>query len=172
MSAPSGIEDRPLGNTPDNAWAEYLAAAQRLDTVRRSAAAIAGEQARSVQTAQQTLITVRARLAPQQSRLRALGIPEAALQPTSAEVAAAGAALAGDPGAALAALEQAQSAADAADVAASRSARLDWSGRLGRVDRSADWQPWLPNLLIWVVLAMAVIATLACVGLGTVWLQR
>lgn len=171
MSAPSEIRDRP-GSTPGDAWSEYLRAAQRLDTVRRAAAEAAGEQAHGVRIAQEALTSVRARLAPQQSRLRALGVPESALEPTAAELAAVGAAPLDDPEAVLAALAQARAAAEAADAASSRSARPDWTGRIGWSDRSADWQPFLSSLLIYGTLALAVLGTLVCVGLGAFWLDR
>ena len=85
-------------------WEEYLAAARRLDAVRRAAADAAAEQARTVQAAREELTRLRARLAPQQSRLRDLGVPEAELQPSPAEVAAAAEAMADGPAAVLAAL--------------------------------------------------------------------
>src|SRR3569833_2476045 len=77
-------------------WAEYLAAAQRLDAVRRAASAAAGEQQATVAAAQQELAGVRARLAPQRARLvRDFGVPESELTPQPAEIAAASQAVAG-----------------------------------------------------------------------------
>ena len=66
------------GQAAEGPWADYLAAAQRLDAVRRAASSAAGEQAATVQAAQQELASVRARLAPQRARLvQDLGVPEA-----------------------------------------------------------------------------------------------
>jgi hypothetical protein len=98
-------------------WEEYQAAAQRLDAVRRGAATAAGEQAKAVQTARDELTGVRARLAPQHSRLRDAGVPEAALRPSPADLAAATRAVADGPEAVLAALRQARATADSADAA-------------------------------------------------------
>ncbi|MBF9135502.1 hypothetical protein I0C86_42385 [Plantactinospora sp. S1510] len=100
-----------------DAWQDYLAAAQRLDAVRRTAATAAGEQAQGVRTAREELTGIRARLVPQQSRLRALGVPEGDLRPSGPEVAAAGRAMAAGPEAVLAALREARATADAADSA-------------------------------------------------------
>src|SRR5207247_11324367 len=52
-----------------SAWEEYLAAAQRLDTVRRDAATAAGARATAVQNAGQELAMVRQRLTLQRARL-------------------------------------------------------------------------------------------------------
>lgn len=97
-------------------WEEYLAAAQRLDAVRCGAATAAGEQAKAVQTAREELTGVRARLAPQHSRLRDAGVPEADLRPSPADLAAATRAVAGGPTAVLAALRHARVTADTADA--------------------------------------------------------
>ena len=99
-------------------WADYLAAAQRLDAVRRAASAASTEQAATVQAAQQELAAVRARLAPQRARLvQDFGVPESDLAPQPADRAVAAQAVAGGPGAVLAALRQARGTADAADAA-------------------------------------------------------
>ncbi|MFY1689335.1 hypothetical protein [Plantactinospora sp. WMMB782] len=138
-----------------DAWQDYLAAAQRLDAVRRSAATAAADQERGVQSAQEELAGMRARLVPQQSRLRALGVVEADLVPSQPEVAAAGVAMVGGPQAVLAALRDARATADAADAAT----RLPGAGPL----------PWT-RVLLYVVLAAAVLGLLAVLCLGGVYL--
>lgn len=107
-------------------WQEYLAAAQRLDVVRRTAANAAGQQAIAVQAAQQELTGLRARLAPQQARLRAAGVPEPDLVPTEPEVTAAGQAMAAGPDAALAALRAARADAETADALTRPTGLLSW----------------------------------------------
>lgn len=127
-------------------WADYLAAAQRLDAVRRAASSAAGEQAATVQAAQQELASVRARLAPQRSRLvRDLGLPDAQLAPLPAEQAVARQAVAAGPEAILAALRQARGTADAADAA------------MLRPGPAAPWRPWARNLLVYGPFAAAVL---------------
>jgi hypothetical protein len=119
-------------------WDDYLAAAQRLDAVRRAASAAAGEQQATVAAAQHELTAVRARLAPQRARLvRDFGVPEGDLAPQPAERAAATQAVAGGAAAALAALRQARGTADAADAA------IIGPGPAG------PWRPWARNLLIY-----------------------
>ncbi|MFI7596761.1 hypothetical protein [Actinoplanes sp. NPDC049681] len=126
-------------------WDDYLAAAQQLDAVRRAASAAAGEQAVTLQAAQQELASVRARLAPQRSRLVSdLGVPEAQLIPQPAEQALATQAVAGGPAAVLAALRQARATADAADA-----------GMLG--PGTAPLRPWARNLLVYGPFAAAVL---------------
>jgi hypothetical protein len=83
------------------AWNDYLAAARQLDGVRQSAATAAGEQARSVQAAREELTAVRARLAPQQSRLRELGVPAISLVPSPPELTEATRSMAAGPAAAV-----------------------------------------------------------------------
>ncbi len=127
-------------------WADYLAAAQRLDAVRRAASAAAGEQAATVQAAQQELAGVRARLAPQRARLvQDLGVPEADLVPQPGEEMAATQMVAGGPVAALAALRQARGTADTADAA-----------MLGPGPR-LPVGPWARNLLVYGPFAAAVL---------------
>ena len=83
-------------------WADYLAAAQRLDAVRRAATSVASEQAATVQAAQQELAAVRARLAPQRARLvQDLGVPESDLVPLEIDLMAATQAVAEGPVAVL-----------------------------------------------------------------------
>jgi hypothetical protein len=119
-------------------WADYLAAAQRLDAVRRAASAAAGEQQATVAAAQQELAAVRARLAPQHARLvRDFGVPENELIPQPVEMASATHAVGGGAAAALAALRQARGTADAADAAI-----------IGPAP-ARPWRPWARNLLIY-----------------------
>jgi hypothetical protein len=128
------------------AWADYLSAARRLDAVRRVASSAATEQTAALQTAQQELIAVRARLAPQRARLtQDLGVPESALVPQPADLALAERAVAGGATAALAALRQARATADAAD------ATIIGPGPQAR------WRPWARNLLIYGPFAAAVL---------------
>lgn len=130
----------PTPGPPDatGPWADYLAAAQRLDTVRRAATTAVSEQAAALQSARQELAAVRARLAPQRSRLtQDLGVPEIDLVPQAADLVLATQAVAGGPGAALAALRQARATADAADAA-----------MLGPRPRSPE-RPWARNLLVY-----------------------
>ncbi|WP_305787463.1 hypothetical protein [Symbioplanes lichenis] len=127
-------------------WADYLAAAQRLDALRRAASSAAGEQAATLQTAQQELTAVQARLAPQRARLIGdLGVPEQDLIPQPAEQALAAQAVAGGPAAILAAVRQAYAAADAADA-----------GMLGPAPAVA-LRPLARNLLIYGPFAAAVL---------------
>lgn len=135
------------------AWEEYLAAAQRLDAVRRGAATAAGEQAQAAQTARDELTGVRARLAPQESRLRDLGAPEADLRPSSAEVAAAAETMVDGPGAVLAALRRARATADAADATVVGTGPVALRAPSG----TAGWPGWLRNLLVYGPFALVVL---------------
>jgi hypothetical protein len=138
----------PPAPTPPVAgpWADYLAAAQRLDAVRRAASAASSEQAATVQAAQQELAGVRARLAPQRTRLmQDFGLPDADLTPQPGEHIAAAQVVAGGPAAALAALHQARGTADAADAA-----------MLGPGPRMPPG-PWARNLLVYGPFAAAVL---------------
>jgi hypothetical protein len=135
-------------SAPDDAWAEYQAAARRLDEVRRALTAVATEHTHTAQAAALELSGVRARLAPQRSRLvRDLGVPEQTLTPSPDEVAAAAQAVAAGPAAALVALRQARATADAADAATVT------PGPAAR-----GWTPWLRNLLVYGPFALAVLA--------------
>lgn len=103
---------------PPDPWADYLAAAQELDAVRRAASSAAGEHAETVAAARQELSSVRARLAPQRARLaRDYGVPELELTPQPADQAVAMAKMTGGPAAVLAAVREARVTADAADHA-------------------------------------------------------
>ena len=105
-------------------------------------------QSQAVQAARAELTGVRARLAPQRSRLADLGVPEAQLTPTPAELSAAAVAVAGGPMPVMAALRQARATADAADAA------LVAAGPSGP---RAAWPPWLRNLLVYGPFAVVVL---------------
>ncbi|RSM49194.1 hypothetical protein DMB66_45425 [Actinoplanes sp. ATCC 53533] len=137
----------PEGQAADEGpWASYVAAAQRLDAVRRAASSAAGEQAATLQAAQQELASVRARLAPQRARLvQDLGVPVATLAVRPDERALAAQAVATGPETILAALRQARSTADAADAA-----------MIGP-GPAAPWRPWARNLLVYGPFAAAVL---------------
>ncbi|MEV4618419.1 hypothetical protein AB0J74_06825 [Asanoa sp. NPDC049573] len=136
---------------PAAAWDAYCAAAQRLDTVRRGAATAAGEQAQVVRAARDELAAVRARLLPQQARLREAGVPETELHPTPTDAAAADRAVAGGPSAVLAALQQARSTADRADAAL-----LGAPG--AALSQGPPVRTWLRNMLVYAPFAAAVLA--------------
>ena len=143
----AGAADPKAGvDPPGGPWADYLAAARRLEAVRRAATTAVSEQAEAREAAGQELARVRARLAPQHSRLvHDLGVPESALIPTEADLAQAAQAVAGGPGAVLAALRQARGTADAADAA-----------MLGPQQRAA-LRPWARNLLVYGPFALVVL---------------
>ena len=128
----------PPGPATATGWSDYLAAARQLDGVRRGAAAAAGEQARSVQAAREELTVVRTRLAPQQARLRELGVPAISLLPTPPELTEAARSMAGGPAAVLAALRAARGRADAADAALAARRRLP-ARRPGRRGPATCW---------------------------------
>jgi hypothetical protein len=141
------LPDGPAPAAPADPWSDYLAAAQRLDTVRRAASSVVTDQAAAVQAAQQELQGVRARLAPQRSRLvRDLGVTEAELTPLPAETQAAALAVSGGPVGVLAALHQARATADAADAS-----------MLGAGGPARPWTPWMRNLLVYGPYAIAVL---------------
>jgi hypothetical protein len=137
----SAGESRPAApEPPTGPWADYLAAARRLDAVRRAASSAVSEQTATLQAAHQELSAVRARLAPQRARLvQDLGVPEPALVPQAAERESAAQAVAGGPGAVLAALRQARGTADAADAVMLGGPR----------STPATWRPVARNLLIY-----------------------
>ncbi|MGC5017524.1 hypothetical protein [Micromonospora sp. DT47] len=139
------------------AWTDYLAAARQLDGVRRGAATAAAEQARVVEAARGELTEVHARLAPQQARLRELGVPAISLTPTPPELTEAARTMVGGPTAVLAALRAARGWANAADgVLAAR-------GPL----RPAGWPPRARNLLVYGPLALLVPVVQLVVFLAT-----
>ncbi|SCL14766.1 hypothetical protein GA0070624_0517 [Micromonospora rhizosphaerae] len=128
------------------AWADYVAAARQLDGVRRAAATAASEQARFVQAAREELSVVRARLAPQQSQLRELGVPAISLVPTPPELTEASRTMAPGPAAVLASLQAARRWVDAAD---------DTLSARG-LPRMARWPSRPRNLLVYGALALVV----------------
>ena len=139
------MSDQPLAGP----WADYLAAAQRLDAVRRAASSAAGAEAATLQAANQELSGVRARLAPQRARLvQDLGVPESDLVPQAADQVLAAQAVAGGPAAVLAALRQARGTADAADAT-----MVGGGSRAG----AGPWRPWARNLLVYGPFAAAVL---------------
>ncbi|SCG56453.1 hypothetical protein [Micromonospora halophytica] len=135
--------DEPVGAVAA-AWTDYLAAARQLDGVRRAAATAAAEQARAVEAAREELAGVHARLAPQQDRLRELGVPPISLTPTPPELTEAARSMVGGPAAVLAALRVARGWADSAD------ATLAARGPL----RPSAWPPRARNLLVYGPLAL------------------
>ncbi|MEH0930604.1 hypothetical protein [Micromonospora sp. CPCC 205558] len=153
-------DSTPPAVEPSTAWTEYLAAARQLDGVRRSAAAAAGEQARSAEAAREELTVVRTGLASQQERLRELGVPAISLVPSPPELTEAARSMAGGPAAVLAALRSARGWAEAADAA------LDARRRL----RPGSWPARARNLLVYGPFALLVpliqVVVLAATGVG------
>jgi hypothetical protein len=105
-------------------WTDYLAAAHRLDTVRRDAAQAAAAEAEAVATACDEIPGIQARLATQAGRLREsalqAGASPPAVVPGEVEQRAAAQAVEGGPHAVLTALRQARSEVDVADSALAR----------------------------------------------------
>jgi hypothetical protein len=127
-------------------WADYLAAAQRLDAVRRAASAGAGEQQAAATAARQELSAVREQLAAQSARLiRDFAVPGDELRPQPADLDVAMQAVADGPAAALTALQQAHRTADAADAMIVNQAP------------PPRWRPWARNLLVYGPFAAAVL---------------
>ncbi|WP_433229599.1 hypothetical protein ACQP2H_29165 [Micromonospora sp. CA-248260] len=143
------VRQRPAGEPAPSmtaAWTEYLAAARQLDGVRRGAATAAAAQSRAVEAARAELAEVRARLVPQQARLRELGVPAISLAPTPPELTEATRVMLGGPAAVLAGLRTAQGWVEGADAAlAARGA-----------PRPAAWPPRWRNLLVYGPLALIV----------------
>jgi len=148
-----GHPQRREDTDPGSAWSDYCAAAQRLDAVRRGAATAAGEQAQTTRAAREELSAVRARLVPQQARLREAGVPDADLHPTPADAEAAGRVITGDPAGALTALHQARSTADRADAAL-----LGVPGAaLGVAGPRTPVRAWIRNMLVYGPFAASVL---------------
>ncbi len=130
-------------STPD-AWADYLAAAQRLDVVRRSATDAAARSSEAAAAAQAELTGLQARLAPQRAKLaQQAGVPEDRLTPTPADLELATQVVAGGPAAVAAALRDARGTADAADAATVTPGRVA--------------APWQRNLLVYGPFALVVL---------------
>ncbi|MET7669218.1 hypothetical protein [Micromonospora luteifusca] len=159
-SAAANGDTTPAAVEPSTAWAEYLAAARQLDGVRRSAAAAAGEQARSAEAAREELTMVRTGLASQQERLRELGVPAISLVPSPPELTEASRSMAGGPAAVLAALRVARGRAEAADAALAARRRF----------RPGSWPARARNLLVYGPLALLVpliqVVVYATTGVG------
>jgi hypothetical protein len=129
-------------------WTDYLAAAQRLDAVRRAANAAAGELQANVAAARLELAEVRARLEPQRAHLAGeLGVPEADLTPQPADRAVAAQVVSGGPAAVLAALQRARGSVEGAE------ATLIGPGP----GAARQWRPWARNLLVYGPFAAAVL---------------
>ncbi|MBX7264830.1 hypothetical protein KIF24_01340 [Micromonospora sp. Llam7] len=159
------VRQRAAGASEDPvpaAWADYLAAARQLDGVRRGAATAASEQARTVQAAREELAAVRTRLAPQEARLRELGVPPISLVPTPPELTEAARSMAGGPAVALSALRDAGRWAHAAD---------DTLAVRG-LPRVAHWPSGPRNLLVYAPLGLIVplllVGVYALTGAGAV----
>ncbi|GAA0815452.1 hypothetical protein [Spirilliplanes yamanashiensis] len=130
--------------TETDPWAEYVAAAQRLDTVRRAASDAAKLRTEAAAAAQVELTGLQARLAPQRARLaQDVGVPETDLTPTTTDLELASQAVAGGPAAVAAALRDARGTADAADAATVRTGRIA--------------APWQRNLLVYGPFALVVL---------------
>jgi len=143
------------------AWEEYVAAARRLDAVRRAAAASAAEEAATAQSAREELAVVRTRLTAQRGRLAevagqaGLRPPDVAAEPAQVDTATAAlkeSGAANIPAATLGALHQARSHLDAADaeLTATEQARSVWAQIRG-------WPPAVRNLLVYGPLALGVL---------------
>ncbi len=168
------------------AWEDYLAAAQRLDDVRRAAASVAAEQTAAIATARQELSGVRQRLTLQRARLTDLatraGLPALPLVPGPPVADPA------DPAATNALLRAARADIDAADATLSE---VD----TGAVTRGPfhDWPQPMRNFVVYGGVALAVLvaqlilyfavsspqssvlallcgATLPAIGYGVSWL--
>jgi hypothetical protein len=144
-------------------WQDYLAAAQRLDAVRRGSGPAGGGPAETVRAAREELTRLRARLALQHSRLRALGVPEGDLRPTAAELAAVAEPMAAGPEPVLAALRQARTTVAATD---GRMVGAGWKVRLGAaIRRGPAARPLVPLIVI-------AVALIGCLGAAAIALLR
>lgn len=114
---------------PPTAWQEYLAAAQRLDAVRRAQASAAAAATRQISSARAELREVQERLQQQQAALAdaAAGyrVAPPQLSPLPADVTVA-AELARDPAAVPEALRHSRELVDATDARLARPSRARW----------------------------------------------
>jgi hypothetical protein len=137
------------------AWDDYLGAAQRLDSVRRRAAAIVTEQSNVHRAARDELAGVSRRVALQQARFTDVagryGARPPALAPSDADVNAALVPGSG-PTAVLAALQHARSTLDSADA---ELVAIDSTGV--RAARLADRPAAVRNLVIYGAFALLVL---------------
>lgn len=133
----SSIPAQPQPPAP-GPWADYLAAAQRLDAVRRAASAASAEHQAAVSAARQELLSVRSRIAAQEARLtHELGVPVPEVRPQPADLEVAAQVAGSGPASALGALQQARRAADAGDAI------------LADAAPDSRWRPWARNLLVY-----------------------
>lgn len=137
------------------AWDDYLAAAQRLDSVRRQAAAAAEEQSTVRRTAREELDAVGRRVALQQARLAEVagryGVRLPDLAPDQAELTAA-LPLGAGPTEVVAALGHARSVLDSADA---EIAAIDSPGV--RAARLAGRPATVRNLVVYGAFALLVL---------------
>jgi hypothetical protein len=154
-------------------WEDYLAAAQRLDVVRRQAASMVANQTAAVKAARAELVTVRQRAAQQGARLTAIaaaeGLPPPDSAPGQAELLAASTSMAGPTGAppgplaVHGALRGAQPTLGATDAILST---LDGAGQgLAAAGRQPNV---MRNLLVYLGFALATVL----VPLVTLWVSR
>lgn len=131
------------------AWDDYQAAAQRLDRVRRDAAAAVAEQTAAVQAARQELTVVRQRLALQRARLTDLATRAGVTVPLAPDPP-----LPDPPGPAAAAALLRQATADlvAADALVSE---VD-SGTVTR-GPFPDWPQVLRNIVVYGGVALLIL---------------
>ena len=141
----TGTVPMQAGPPAPGPWADYLAAAQRLDAGRRAANAANNTATGEHEAARQELSAVREQLSRQAAKLAQLGVPEMELRPQPADLDVATQAVLGGPAAVLTALQQARRTADAADAMI-----------IGPAP-TRRWRPWARNLLIYGPFAAAVL---------------
>ncbi|MEN3304114.1 MAG: hypothetical protein V7603_316 [Micromonosporaceae bacterium] len=137
------------------AWEDYLAAAQRLDAVRREAAFVVAEQVAAVKAARTDLAGVRQRAALQRSRLVAAakdaGVPLPDPTPTAPDLTTAGLTIGAPtrPTAVRATLRDSGAMLTATDAILStvEGSRI----RLGRI---SNWPVALRNVLVYLGFAL------------------
>lgn len=136
-----------------SAWEEYLALAQRLDTVRRRAARTAAEQDDTLRAVHEELAGVRQRLSQQQTRFtevaNARGVRLPPLIPSDSDVRMA-LAPGSSPAAVGAALRHARLTMDEADEELAAVRRSRWP-------RLAERGPAVRNLVVYAAFALAVL---------------
>jgi hypothetical protein len=145
----------------DDAWPEYLTAARQLDAVRR-VDDWTHPPGDPIRMAREELGRLRSRLAVQRLRLGQLGVPDADLRPTEAELSAVARPMAHGPDAVLSALRQARATVEAAE------ADLGGGGlrfRLAAAGLHGALWLFLP-------LALTVFTVLACLGVAALTLPR
>lgn len=139
MSSPERRPERKANGVDGNdAWDEYVAAARRLDAVRRGAATAASEQAQAAHRAREELSALRARLGVERGRLLQMGVQEAELAPSPAEVSLAAQAMVGGPIPVRASLESARAVVTGAAQLAVQQGPV-----------RGDTPVWLRNLMVY-----------------------